>query len=98
LRYQQRQKLDIIIPDGFGDVFAFYGKGNGTFTAGPAYPLQAQNNGGNYLIAVGDFNGDGTLDLLDTNGLDTNTVSLGRGDGSFQTNQLYAFGRELKRI
>jgi hypothetical protein len=84
------KKLDIIVPDGLGNVFTFYGTGKGTFTAGPAYPLQAQINGGNYLVAVGDFNGDGTLDLLDTNGLNTNTVSLGRGDGTLQTNQLYA--------
>ena len=89
------KKLDIIVPDGFGDVFTFYGTGKGTFTTGPAYPLQAQENGGNYLVAVGNFNGDGTLDLLDTNGLDTNTVSLGRGDGTFQTNQLYAYNTTL---
>ena len=89
------KKLDIVVPDGAGDVFTFYGTGKGTFTAGPAYPLQSQSNGGNYLIAVGDFNGDGTLDLLDTNGLDTNTVSLGRGDGSFQTTQLYDYNANL---
>lgn len=88
------KKLDIVIPDGVGDVFTFYGKGNGTFTAGPMYPLQAQSSG-NYLVAVGDFNGDGTLDLLDTNGFNTNTVSLGRGDGSFRTNQLYAYNTTL---
>ena len=89
------KKLDIVISDGGGDVFTFYGTGKGTFTAGPAYPLQAQNNGGNYLVAVGDFNGDATLDVLDTNGLSTNTLSLGRGDGSFQTNQLYAYNTNL---
>ena len=89
------KKLDIIVPDGAGDVFTFYGTGKGTFTAGPAYPLQAQNNGGNDLVAVGDFNGDGTLDVLDTNGLETNTVSLGRGDGTFQTNQIYAYNTNL---
>lgn len=88
-------KLDIIVPDAFGDVFTFFGKGKGTFTAGPAYPLQAQNNGGNSLVVVGDFNGDGTLDILDTNGLQTNTVSLGRGDGTFQTNQIYAYNTSL---
>ncbi len=89
------KKLDIILPDGVGDIFTFYGKGNGTFATGPSYPLQAQTNGGNYLVAVGDFNGDGTLDVLDTNGFNTNTVSLGRTDGSFQTNQLYAYSTSL---
>ena len=85
------KKLDIVIPDGAGDVFTFYGTGKGTFTTGPAYPLQACNDCGNFLVQVGDFNGDGTLDLLDTNGGDTSTASLGRGDGTFQTSQLYDY-------
>ena len=89
------KKLDIVIPDGAGDVFTFYGKGNGTFTAGPAYPLQVCNDCSNLLVAVGDFNGDGTLDLLESNGFNTNTVSLGRGDGTFQTTQLYDFNANL---
>jgi hypothetical protein len=89
------KKLDIVVPDGYGDVFTFYGTGKGTFTTGPAYPLQAQQNGGNYLVVVADFNGDGTLDVLDTDGIDTNTVSLGRGDGSFQTNQINAYNTSL---
>src|SRR5262249_43115444 len=79
------KKLDLVIPDSFGNVSTFFGKGKGTFTAGPAYSLESASNSGPYLVAVGDFNGDGTLDLLDTNGITTNTVSLGRGDGSFQT-------------
>jgi uncharacterized protein (DUF2141 family) len=85
------KKLDIIVPDGFGDVFTFYGKGNGTFTAGPAYPLQACNDCSNFLAAVGDFNGDGTLDLLESNGINTSSVSLGRGDGTFQTSQIHDY-------
>jgi hypothetical protein len=85
------KKLDIIIPDGFGDVFTFYGKGNGTFTAGPGYPLQACNDCSNFLIQVADFNGDGTLDLLESNGIVIGTVSLGRGDGTFQMNQVNAY-------
>jgi hypothetical protein len=89
------KKLDIVIPDGAGDVFTFYGKGNGTFTAGPVYPLQACNDCSNFLAVVDDFNGDGTLDLLDTNGVSTSTVSLGRGDGSFRTSQLYAYNTNL---
>ena len=86
------KKLDIILVDGGGNVFTFYGKGTGVFTTGPAYPLQTQLFGGNYSVAVGDFNSDGTPDLLETDGEATSTVSFGRGDGSFQTNQLYAYG------
>ena len=82
------KKLDIVVPDSFGDVYTFYGTGKGTFTTGPVYPLQAK--GSNFLVAVDDFNGDGTLDLLDTAGQNTATVSLGRGDGTFQTAQSYA--------
>jgi hypothetical protein len=85
------KKLDIIIPDSLGDVFTFYGKGNGTFTAGPAYPLQACNDCSNFLAAVGDFNGDGAFDLLETNGISVSTVSLGRGDGTFRTSPLYDY-------
>ncbi len=85
------KKLDIIVTDSLGDVFTLYGKGNGTFTAGPAYPLQACNDCSNFLAAIGDFNGDGSPDLLASNGFSVSTVSLGRGDGSFQTSQLSNF-------
>jgi len=89
------KKLDIVMPDGMGDVITFFGKGNGLFTTGPEYPLQAASFGGNYLVALVDFNKDGALDLLDTSGFDNNTVSLGRGDGTFQTNQAYAYNAVL---
>src|SRR6266404_4863250 len=44
-------------------------------------------------VAVGDFNGDGHVDLAVTND-SSNTVSvlLGNGDGSFQAAQTYAAG------
>jgi len=85
------KKLDTVQVDAFGDVYTFLGKGNGSFSTGPAYPLQEHNNSGDYVVALGDFNGDGTLDLFTANGLDTSTVALGRGDGSFQTAQLYPY-------
>jgi hypothetical protein len=88
------KKLDIVVPDPFGDVYTFYGTGKGTFTAGPVYPLQSCNDCSNFLVAMGDFNGDGTLDVLDTDGFFTNTVSLGRGDGTFQTAQSFPFALE----
>ncbi len=88
------KKLDIVVPDPFGDVYTFYGTGKGTFTTGPVYPLQSCNDCSNFLVAVGDFNGDGTLDVLDTDGFYTNTVSLGRGDGTFQTAQSFPFALE----
>jgi len=88
------KKLDIVVPDPFGDVYIFYGTGKGTFTAGPVYPLQSCGDCSNFLVAAGDFNGDGTLDVLDTDGFYTNTVSLGRGDGTFQTAQSFPFALE----
>ncbi|HLX84725.1 MAG TPA: FG-GAP-like repeat-containing protein [Terriglobales bacterium] len=90
------KKLDIVVPDGFGDVYTFYGTGKGTFTTGQVYPLQSCNDCSNFLVVLGDFNGDGALDLLDTDGFFTNTVSLGRGDGTFQTAQSFPFALEVQ--
>jgi FG-GAP-like repeat/Abnormal spindle-like microcephaly-assoc'd, ASPM-SPD-2-Hydin/FG-GAP repeat len=58
----------------------FLGKGDGTFQPGVNYPV---GNGSN-SIAVGDFNGDGKLDLVtaDETGV---SVLLGKGDGTFQS-------------
>lgn len=85
------KKLDIVIPDTTGNVFTFLGKGTGLFSNGASYPLQVASNSSPYVVALGDFNGDGALDLVDTNGLNTSTVSLGRSDGTFRTTQTYAF-------
>jgi hypothetical protein len=44
-------------------------------------------------LAVGDFNGDGTLDLAVTNaGSNTVSILLGNGDGSFRAAADYAVG------
>ncbi len=61
------------------------GNGDGTFTPASGSPITTTY--GPYGIAVGDFNGDGKLDLaiLDANsqGYEVVTVLLGNGDGTF---------------
>jgi FG-GAP-like repeat len=60
-------------------VAVFLGKGDGTFTAENTYHVASEGN--SESITIGDFNGDGRLDVA----LD-NTILLGNGDGSFQVN------------
>jgi hypothetical protein len=62
------------------------GNGDGTFAAAQTYPVQ---NGG-WSVAVGDFNGDGKLDLVTGNGTGL-SVLLGNGDGTFQQAKNYTF-------
>ncbi len=79
-------KLDMAVPvysifTSYSDVNIFLGKGNGTFEAGPAFPLSGQNVNN---AAVGDFNGDGKPDLaLSLPDASEVQILLGNGDGSF---------------
>jgi hypothetical protein len=76
---------DIVFTTGVNQTLAvFFGKGDGTFQAGPITPAGFDPNG----IAVGDFNGDGKADLAITNTITTApastiTILLGNGDGTF---------------
>jgi hypothetical protein len=64
------------------------GNGDGTFQSAVGY------DSGEYdtVVVVGDFNGDGKLDLAVANGSGTVRVLLGNGDGTFQTAASYAVG------
>jgi hypothetical protein len=56
-------------------------------------PILSEASVGPTAVAVGDFNGDGNLDLVTAN-VNNNTVSVlfGRGDGTFQAPVNYAVG------
>jgi Bacterial Ig-like domain (group 3)/FG-GAP-like repeat len=84
------QKLDLAVDDGV-TIRTFLGKGDGTFTTGPAYST-ISNRG--FLVAT-DLDGDGNIDLFSGYG-NTGTFGgddflpgltyalLGNGDGTFQ--------------
>jgi hypothetical protein len=93
-------KADLAFADetgGGGGVSVLLGNGDGTFQR-----AQDVNVGGGYAggsLAVGDFDGDGSLDLAVVNPA-SNSVSvlLGNGDGSFQAAQNYAVGSPLDSV
>jgi hypothetical protein len=62
-----------------GTVSILLGNGNGTFQAAQSF---ATGNGPG-SVAVGDFNGDGKLDIVTANANDV-SVLLGNGNGTFQ--------------
>jgi VCBS repeat protein/FG-GAP repeat protein len=78
---------------GNGNVSILLGKGDGTFEAAVNYSVSSSSTNSPTSIAVGDFNGDGKLDLAVANG-PANTVSilLGNGDGTFQAPSQYNAG------
>jgi len=86
-------KPDLAVANGIlnapGTVSVLLGNGDGTFQPPVAYVAGAIPSG----VAVGDFNGDGNLDLAVVNFSDhTVSVLAGNGDGTFQTHVDYGTG------
>jgi len=71
-----------------GSVSILLGKGDGTFQ--PANNAVAGKNPS--YIAVGDFNGDGRVDIVTVNSDNTVSALLGNGDGTFQAHVDYGAG------
>lgn len=87
-------KLDLLIPAFFNDwLFLAMGKGDGTFTEADGTALAD----GPLSIIVGDWNGDGIVDLAAASYAASNfdarvTVMLGQVDGTFTTGTNYPGG------
>lgn len=67
-----------------GSVYIFLGNGDGSFTAAQRSPISVGIEP--MSIVMGDFNGDGKVDLVIANNLsNTLTLVLGNGDGTFSS-------------
>ncbi len=83
------RRLDIVAGcQAEGEVVVLISNGNGTFKAAKAYPVPA----GVGDVALGDFNGDGKLDVAVTNGGTYDMVSILPGSGSGTLKAAVAFG------
>jgi large repetitive protein len=75
--------LDLVVSDGLSSpsvVSVLVGVGDGTFLPAASFGV----GGSPYELAVGDFNGDGNLDVVTGNDVtNDNSVLFGRGDGTF---------------
>jgi hypothetical protein len=78
-----------------GILSVFIGNGDGTFQQAVNYTIGVYPQS----LAIGDFNGDGFIDIAVTNQVDdTMTVLSGNGNGTFQAGTTYAVGTAPEQI
>jgi hypothetical protein len=93
-------KLDLAVANyESNNVSILLGKGDGTFQAAVDYGIGTENYPATPgSVAVGDFNGDGKLDLVvagvESDGVSVVSVLLGNGDGTFQAAVNYGAGAQ----
>src|SRR5690348_5474658 len=82
-------KADVAFASGTG-TFIMPGRGDGTFQAA----RRLDTGPVSFAILAADFNGDGRIDLVMTNSINANTITvvLGRGDGAFGPPQQFPAG------
>jgi FG-GAP-like repeat/Domain of unknown function (DUF4214)/FG-GAP repeat len=91
-------KLDLVTANPFfpgapstqggGNVSVFLNRGDGTFA--PAENIPVPDNP--IYVAVGDFTGNGRVDLITANSDNTVSILLGNGDGTFQAPRTFPAG------
>jgi len=92
--------VDLVIADaGCGEVTILLGNGDGTFREGGSFSTGGNGQFAPYSVAVGDFNGDGKLDLVTADELlGKASVLIGNGDGTFQTHVDYATKNDSRQV
>ncbi len=83
-------KIDLAVSGGGtgSNIDVLLGNGDGTFQSPVTY---ASGNSGTWALVIGDFNGDGNLDLVtSTEGSGAIKILLGNSNGTFQTAQTVA--------
>jgi hypothetical protein len=85
--------LDIVVANtGTDNIGVFLGYGNGSFATIVTYSLGQSSSP--IAVDVGDLNGDGHLDIVETNsGTDSVGVLFGYGNGTFFVSQIYSTGQ-----